>query len=303
MRDEDMDASARLAHILRLFRETHAKKILRVGNDAWEYIDGGSAQRTIVIVPGGGGSSESMFSVNASLEEHARVISLGIPSTVATPEQLVTGIQNILDSLQIEQSFLLGHSLGGMVAQVFCIRHPERVAGLILSNTGIYLGARARILPGVAKLMGRAPSAFVKRRVKSQIDRLVKSVEGADFWRQFFYEELNQPDAGERLKQQFGLMAELVRFLRRNPILRSFSWVQSMPVQIMTSEDDKGFTRAETDFLRSAYQRSQTVTFPKGAGHLSFLSRPMEYLEVVERFITAFDGTNGVKPAERAFPL
>lgn len=97
-----MDASGRLAQILRVFRGTHTKRMLQVGSDAWEYISGGSSGCTIVIVAGAGGTVESMSSVNAALESHSRVVSLDIPSTVTTVEQVVGGIRVVLDSLRVQ---------------------------------------------------------------------------------------------------------------------------------------------------------------------------------------------------------
>lgn len=105
------------------------------------------------------------------------------------------------------------------------------------------------------------------RMVTGQMNRLLKSVAADDFWRQFYREELNQPNADERVKQQFSLMAGLLRFFRSNPILARLSWIQSTPVQIIASEDDRWFTKHETGFLGSLFPRSQ------------------KYIEVVQRFI------------------
>ena len=41
----------------------------------------------------------------------------------------------LLDHLQIERAVVFGVSMGGMVAQEFALRHPERCAGLILGCT------------------------------------------------------------------------------------------------------------------------------------------------------------------------
>ena len=280
-----MDASARWVQVLRVFRETHARKVLQVGNDAWEYIVGGAGEHSILIVGGGGSSAESMFSVNAALESSAQVISVTIPTTASTIELVIEGIQAIMDSLQLRQAVFLGHSLGGMVIQSFAVRHSERVAGLVLSNTGFYLGARAKWLPAFVALMARAPEALLLRAIHSQMNRLLKPAPAADFWRRFYLDELNQPGAGARLKHQGILMLDAFRFFRDHPISPSLPWAQSIPVQVISSEDDRGFTKRETDFLASLYRRSETTRFPKVTGHLSFLTRQDEYIEAVQRLI------------------
>ena len=42
----------------------------------------------------------------------------------------------LLDARRIERVFRVGHSMGGAIALLIAIEHPERVAGLLLTNTG-----------------------------------------------------------------------------------------------------------------------------------------------------------------------
>jgi pimeloyl-ACP methyl ester carboxylesterase len=145
------------------------------------------------------------------------------------------------------------------------------------------------LMPAFAELMALAPNVLVLSSVSRQMNRLLKSVEAPSFWLLFFQQEMSLPDSGERLRQQLALLADLVRFLRVNPIAEAGAWVQSLPVQIISSEDDKGFTRRETAFLGSLYPNLHTMIFPRGSTHLSFLSRPYEYIDVVQRFLASID--------------
>jgi pimeloyl-ACP methyl ester carboxylesterase len=281
-----MNASAQMAETLRVFRQTHPTQMLQVESDRWEYISGGNGECAVVIVGGGGSTAESMFSINVALESNCHVVSLGIPTSATTIEQVNRGIEAILDLLGIWQAIFLGHSLGGMVIQSFALRQPQRVSGLVLSSTGFYLGPRAMWLPAATKLMMLFPTALLLRAIGSQMKRLLKPAAAADFWLQFYQQELNQPNFGARLKHQGSLLVLYAALFNDNPIHSSLSWIHSLPVQIIAAEDDRGFTKREIAFLGSLYPNSQTLTLPTDTGHLSFLTRPREYVEAVQGLVT-----------------
>lgn len=50
-------------------------------------------------------------------------------------EQLSADLALLMDELNVKRAHIAGHSLGGAVAQVFALRHPERVTSLALVNT------------------------------------------------------------------------------------------------------------------------------------------------------------------------
>lgn len=63
-------------------------------------------------------------------------------------EQMSEDVRVVCDDLQIQQAFILGFSLGGMVALMFGLRYPKRVHSLIVINSSMGGGARSfRLYP------------------------------------------------------------------------------------------------------------------------------------------------------------
>ena len=65
---------------------------------------------------------------------HSDSTNTGDPSTY-TFDQLVADARSALDALELDRFHLLGHSMGGIVAQKLVLEHPELVESLILMDT------------------------------------------------------------------------------------------------------------------------------------------------------------------------
>lgn len=74
-----------------------------------------------------------------------------------TIDQMSDDVKAVLDDLQLEAAFILGFSLGGMVALMFALRYPRRTRALIVINTSMGGGARSfRLYPQSVAGLARA---------------------------------------------------------------------------------------------------------------------------------------------------
>ncbi|MEM6438510.1 MAG: alpha/beta hydrolase [Pseudomonadota bacterium] len=100
---------------------------------------------TLILLHGGPGADHSIYKpAFSALSDLAQVIYLDHRgngrSHIGGPEdwtldRWADDLAAFCDALEIEAPVIYGASFGGFVAQAFAIRHPDRVAGLILSNT------------------------------------------------------------------------------------------------------------------------------------------------------------------------
>jgi 3-oxoadipate enol-lactonase len=63
------------------------------------------------------------------------------PAPPYTINDLSQDVLGLLDALKIEQAVVCGISVGGLIAQALALSHPERVRGLVLSDTGARIGS------------------------------------------------------------------------------------------------------------------------------------------------------------------
>ena len=125
---------------------------------AWLEAGSGPA---LVLIHGAGGSAELWQPQLAALSDVARVVApdlpghgplrdRGAPSITAYAEWL----DAFLAALDAGPVVLVGHSMGGAVAQAEAIARPERLAGLVLIATG----ARLRVLTRLVDLLRGNPN-------------------------------------------------------------------------------------------------------------------------------------------------
>jgi pimeloyl-ACP methyl ester carboxylesterase len=119
---------------------------LRIGDIEMAYEEHGTAGRPFVLVHGFTGSRDDWREMLPRLGAHGRTLAMdlrGHGDTTNTGDattydfaQMARDVVGLLDALGIDRCDLLGHSMGGVVAQLVTLEHPERVASLVLMDTG-----------------------------------------------------------------------------------------------------------------------------------------------------------------------
>jgi pimeloyl-ACP methyl ester carboxylesterase len=119
----------------------------------------------LLLIPGLGSTCATWDSVAGELSEAFTLIMPELRgvgrSTAKRPARnlshLVSDLIELLDYLQLDQTHVLGQSLGGIVAQRLAIDHPGRVNRLVLLSTGHRFGEYTR---EIARLLGNALRYF-----------------------------------------------------------------------------------------------------------------------------------------------
>ncbi len=155
-----------------------------------------------------------------------------------TFDHLVTDLGGALDGLGLDRIDLLGHSMGGIVAMRYALRHPERLRSLILMDTGA--GASAdnpsagfmRAGFGLAREGGMA-------RVLETLERFIPDDEGGKQTR----EQLAHNYAAMDVAAFLALGEELLT----HPSILDRLGALTVPTTVLVGEHDTGLRRASDD--------------------------------------------------------
>lgn len=137
------------------------------------YTDHGSADRpAVVLLMGLGAPGIFWFDVPEQLRDDAehpyRVVVVDnrgtgesdMPKRPFTMARFADDVALVLDDAGIDRAFIVGMSMGGMIAQHVALRHPHRVRGLQLMCTSAGLVTAKMATPTMVSTLLQAP--FVK---------------------------------------------------------------------------------------------------------------------------------------------
>ncbi len=280
--------------------ETSAEGPLRY----WEWDGPGSDAPTIVCVHGLGATHEMWAPVVPTLTRRARVLTVDLPGSGATPlrrrRATAQGAQQRLSELLRTTghgpSVLMGSSFGGVVCARQAGVEPESALGLVLSSSylpPLYGGWRA---PGVvtallAEQLGKAgkalrqswlsPAVGTSPGLDVQTEQVRRSEPPPD----------HQPSAGARgasrrghLAAQSQAVASLVAMsLRPSSVNRLYDHI-GCPVLVLHGEEDSSVPVEWAQFAQQRRPRWELHTFP-GTPHLVKLGDPHWWLRVVEDWL------------------
>ena len=97
----------------------------------------------LLLIAGFSGNTTGWLPVQPAMAEHVTLIMFDnpgagrscVPPGPYTIPQMAGDAVALLDHLDVDRAYVLGSSMGGMIAQELALRHPERVEKLILNVT------------------------------------------------------------------------------------------------------------------------------------------------------------------------
>ena len=208
---------------------------------------------------------------------HSDSTNTGDPATY-TFDQLVADAVTALDALGVDRFHLLGHSMGGIIAQRLVLEHPERVESLILMDT---LAAPSLSLS--REWIDNTVSTGREQGMGTVADLMARFTSSSSV----AFEE-DRPRIAERNRHKLTNMdveafASLAAELRSFPSLLEGLGAITCPTLVLVGELDTAL-RAASDDIAKAIPGAELVVI-EGAAHCPQEERRETWLAAVRKHV------------------
>jgi 3-oxoadipate enol-lactonase len=189
------------------------------------------------------------------------------------PVSFVDDLHDLLDELQIDQTVLVGNSLGGRIALEYAVEHAERITKLVLVAAGL----RDHDWSKEMRAFGAAEDDALAR---GDVDAAVEL--NLETWAQPHVRELVRPMQRQAFEVQLEGSDEGER--PQSPPASSRLGELRTRTLVLVGDRDKQDFRALADRFAREIPRARLEVI-KGAGHLPSLEQPEEFDRLLLEFL------------------
>lgn len=263
------------------------------------YKEAGAVERTFILLHPFGGSTYSWREVMDEFAKYGRVIAYDRPAFGLTERPLpgeweenpygmkanVEILRELLDSMGVEKTVLVGNSAGGGVAVAFALEYPERIDELILVDPGVG-GGRGPQFPAWALPVMWTPQMrhLGPLMMRDYQESLPRTLERGWFDQTKLTNEIRERHLQIlKIKNWDKAFYELT-FAPAYPELRPLLPNLTVPVLVVAGQEDR--------LIRSWYFEAVATEIPEATlnlipqcGHMPQEECPTEFMEVVLKYL------------------
>jgi pimeloyl-ACP methyl ester carboxylesterase len=194
------------------------------------------------------------------------------PDRDYTVEGLTSWFGHFLDAMKVDRVTLVAHSMGGTIALLYALEHPERIEKLVVVNplivgaTAFTSRTKACMLPGIRRLLFWGNRIGPIRRWVSRDFTLVGRLD----------EDLGKDVTRGTYQSTFDLLLSGAKTDLRAKL-------SSLAVPTLSIGTDKDLLVAPDQYALVPAQKK--VCIPE-TGHIPMLERPAEFNRVLNEFLT-----------------
>ena len=267
------------------FRQEHPPRRLERDGITWEYLTAGnSSGKPLLLLPGALSTADSAWrTINLLSGGKYNLICPNYPPEVGSMSALADGIATILEQEGIHSTYVVGGSYGGMLAQVFTHRHPDKVNKLVLSHTYPPVEKRAGSVEPAIRLFKLLPLGMLKRMLRSRMTGILPIDPSPEL---LLVSAQVHEAVDTRLTRQAALNTyrRMMDFDRAKFTPADLAGWQGQTL-IMLAEDDPTTPEKLRKALLALYPGARLHLF-RGSGHATAILESGEYIQAIEEFLS-----------------
>lgn len=240
----------------------------------------------LFLLHGMNGNSRSWAQQLKALSDSYRVIAWDAPgygeSDPVAPDADAYAAQaaHLLDQLKIERAHVVGHSMGGVIAERFCARHLKRATSLVLSGThwGNAAPEGAPLAAKYARRLQELEDMSAEEYGKVRAEKMLPSSPQPDVFDQVAHV------ASEMRREGLLNGGQMVEKTDNRPFLPALK----LPVLIITGDRDPVVKPQRSEAMMDYLPSARAVSLP-GVGHAAYLEAPDVFNRAVREFFTSIE--------------
>ncbi len=248
------------------------------------YLEAGRpSDRHILFIHGLGSSADRWLNIPDTLSENFHTIALDLPGfgksdkpTINyTIENFRKTIVHFINSLKINKTSIVGHSLGGYIAAEVAIQNSNQVESLVLIDSSGMLKEPTPLLEEYLKVAMNPTKDKVRKVLEQMVadpkrvpTKLVES----------FISRINSPNAKYAFKSTLENSANTQIGLDRLKL------IENIPTLILWGIQDKVIPIQHSKIFKEAIKNSQ-IEIIQDAGHAPFAEKPDQVSEILRNFL------------------
>ncbi len=247
-------------------------------------IERGNGQ-ALIFLHGIGGNAENFADQLAHFRFRYRAVSWDMPGygrsildEEMTFPMLARALLALCDDLGIERPILVGHSMGGMVAQEFATHYPERVKALVLAGTS----------PAFGKPGGAWQQEFLDARL-APLDQGKSLKDFAGPLLDSMLGDFKTPEAVAKARASMDVLASDTYRAALHCIV-TFNQLRNLqniavPTLCLAAEKDTNAPPSVVEKMAAKIDRSDYHCM-SGVGHLMNIERPDLFNAAIDNFLS-----------------
>jgi len=233
---------------------------------------GNPDNKTLILVHGAGGSSATWFMQLRGLSDTFHVVGIDLNGHGRSPDRneddTIQSYLNDIDSVvsKFDMPVLGGHSMGGALTQLYALKNPDRLSGMILVGTG----SRLRVLPVIFDMLENNFEGYVEAAANFMFDESTP-------------QEMITASQAEIRKCKPSIIARDFHACNQFDLMEEVSSIK-LPTLILVGENDQMTPVKYSKYLNETIIGSVMHVLPQ-AGHSVMLEKAESFNRIISEWV------------------